>query len=108
MPTSAEFGAVGNYVIVGTWSASTGNAEGTDAINSGWRRTDLNTPYFPATGNRNFSTGALYYVGTVGFYWSSSPVSDVDGFGMYCSVNMVGSASSYSRMHGFAVRCVVQ
>ncbi|GHS94683.1 hypothetical protein FACS1894207_3320 [Bacteroidia bacterium] len=108
MPTSAEFDAVGDYVRVGPFNAITGNANGTAPIPSGWRRQNLNTPYFPANGTRNIATGILAGAGTGGWYWSSSTTA-ANGFYMYFSNTVVYPATaSGARDGGAAVRCVAE
>jgi uncharacterized protein (TIGR02145 family) len=64
-----------------------------------------NTLFLPAAGYRN-RNGTIYYVGTLGYYWSSS-VSGIGasflGFGSG-SFGMTG----YGRVLGFSVRCIAE
>jgi uncharacterized protein (TIGR02145 family) len=114
MPTSEEFKELADYdrvpvdPAVNFAAVSNQTADGNTKITNGWKRKDLNRPYFPASGYRDGSTGALANVGTSGYYWSSSPASDVNGFDLYFNGATVNPAGNGSRTRGFAVRCVVQ
>ncbi|MDE5623124.1 MAG: DUF4906 domain-containing protein [Alistipes sp.] len=110
-----------------TWTAFTANGQnsstnsGTTAwqvngsFNIGWTfyydstdKSTSKTSYYPATGYRNYSTGALESVGTYGFYWSSSSYSA----GSYYAGNLCFHSGNVSplynlvRAYGFPVRCV--
>ncbi|GHT71081.1 hypothetical protein AGMMS50239_40050 [Bacteroidia bacterium] len=111
MPTSAEFGDASYYGNVGaaTWPAiSSMNADGTTPITNGKRLLKLNTPYFPASGNRNTNTAILYATGTGGEYWSSSPSSAARGYILIFNSTMANPASSDDKPAGFPVRCVAE
>jgi len=60
---------------------------------------------YPASGNRNYTTGALGETGSVGRYLSS----DVSGIGA-CRFGFTASdvqpSNSLSRAYSFSVRCV--
>ncbi|GHT60141.1 hypothetical protein AGMMS50239_08450 [Bacteroidia bacterium] len=108
MPTNKEFEASGDYAKVGASGATTGNANGTAPIPSGWRRQNLNTPYFPASGLRENLTGVLTNVGIQLIYWSSSSFSATNGYSFSATstaVYPIYNSSNY-RPYGFPVRCV--
>ncbi|GHT68771.1 hypothetical protein AGMMS50239_34510 [Bacteroidia bacterium] len=109
MPTSAEFGDAGDYGNVGatTWPAvSAVNADGTTALANGKQLRKLNTPFFPTSGFRNYTGGAVGYTGSNGYYWSSSPYSSTNGFSLLFVVPAAYPAYSHDRADGFPVRCV--
>ena len=75
-----------------------------------WNTTYLGLTYtdgsfYPAAGSQNDSSGSLYYVGSVGHYWSGSP-SDRFGYSLKFYGSKLGPASNYHRANGFSVRCV--
>ncbi|GHV31290.1 hypothetical protein FACS1894177_05550 [Bacteroidia bacterium] len=111
MPTSKEFGEVGDYGNVGaaTWpGVFTVNAAGTTLFTNGKQLRKLNTPFFPAAGFRDFSTGALYFTGTYGYAWSSSPSSSSNGFYLFFNSAAANPADNLFRPYGFPVRCVAE
>jgi len=61
--------------------------------------------FWPAAGFRSNDSGALNYVGSIGYDWSASPSSS-DG----CSLNFgsggVYPTDYYHRVNGFTIRCV--
>jgi hypothetical protein len=61
--------------------------------------------YYPAAGYRYAGSGALYYVGSIGLYWSASSYSGC-GFSLYFNSSGVYPASYDYRADGFSVRCV--
>ncbi len=61
--------------------------------------------WYPASGNRNSSAGALLNVGAVGYYWSSA-VSGTSGIYLVFNNGNVDPGFSNYRANGFAVRCV--
>jgi hypothetical protein len=62
--------------------------------------------FYPAAGYRNRSNGALDYVGSNGFYWSSSPNGSSSGYFLSFSSTSVTPSNSYSRSYGFLARCI--
>ncbi|GHV06333.1 hypothetical protein FACS189416_6870 [Bacteroidia bacterium] len=110
MPTSKEFDATeefytksGDFAVI-----TTQNVYGTTPIPSGWRRNNLNTPYFPASSTR--TGGTVLPVGTLGVYWSSSASDANQGYDFYFNnlrvyTEWVGNGS---RANGFTVRCVAE
>jgi uncharacterized protein (TIGR02145 family) len=64
-----------------------------------------NTIFLPAPGNRGNNSGALYYSGTSGMYWSST--SDGGSNAYYFRFNDdFADTNSLSRANGYSVRCV--
>ncbi|GHT84679.1 hypothetical protein FACS18947_2470 [Bacteroidia bacterium] len=111
MPTSAEFGEASDYGNVGAtpWPAVTSvNADGTDLFANGKQLRKLNTPFFPASGYRYYSSGALNGVGQYGYAWSSSPSSATGGFGLAFDSSAAYPAFYNYRTYGFPVRCVAE
>ena len=65
------------------------------------------TDFYPASGYRNRSSGALTYVGSNGCSWSSSPSqSSTNAGGLNFGATIVYPQNSSSRAYGFPVRCV--
>ncbi|MDR1202701.1 MAG: fibrobacter succinogenes major paralogous domain-containing protein [Tannerellaceae bacterium] len=60
---------------------------------------------FPAAGYRNATNGALYNVGSNGYYWSYSP-NGVYGYYLGFLSGSVSPSNLYSRAIGFSVRCI--
>jgi hypothetical protein len=109
MPTSKEFGEAANYDKIGSFptvAIVSPNADGTNKITNGWQRTDLNHPYFPASGNRSNTVGSLYNVSITGNYWSSSPADVLNGFGFSTNNTAVNPANLSNKTAGLPIRCV--
>ena len=107
MPTSAEFDE-GSYtrepVAPGGFGGVTpASTAGKDSISSGYR---YKGAFFPASGCRNTSAGALNYVDTYGGYWTSSPNSAGNGYNLHFYGTGASPAYHLDRTFGFAVRCV--
>ena len=81
---------------VKTWVTSTysANTSGPDLV-------------FPAAGCRDVSNGSLYYVGSYGYCWSSTPRNANDGRFLYI-LSSVWRWDSIGRSTGFSVRPVVE
>ena len=62
------------------------------------------TIFFPASGYRHYSSGALGGVGSLGYYWSAVPSSTYDGRSLHFSSTGVSPLYSSRRSYGFAVR----
>jgi uncharacterized protein (TIGR02145 family) len=58
----------------------------------------------PAAGGRNNSAGVLDFVGSHGYYWSST-VSGTEAWYLYFTSNLAYMAIGY-RAYGFSVRCI--
>lgn len=91
LPTKAEYSNFSTTTF--TW----------DATNSG--RT-YNGNWFPAAGYRNSDDGSMSNVGSDGSYWSASPYSEYDGYGLFFRSGGVYPAGYDDRAYGFSVRCV--
>lgn len=59
----------------------------------------------PASGFRGSDSGALYYVGNYGYYWSCSPSSNTAWCLYFGNFGLVNPASGSNRSNGQAVRC---
>lgn len=64
-----------------------------------------NSIFFPAAGYRDNSSGALYVVGSYGFYWSSSPYNTYGGRSLDFDSGY-WNWYSYNRAVGFPIRPV--
>jgi uncharacterized protein (TIGR02145 family) len=62
--------------------------------------------FLPASGRRRNSYGAIRDVGSFGFYWSDTPSSATQGYGLYFFDGRVNPGPYYTRGFGYAVRCV--
>jgi len=98
MPTSDEFNTLANAGSEWTTTPAPGRIFGSGS----------NIVFFPATGYRSFSSGALSNVGSNGYYWSAAPPSAPYGYGLYFSNGPGDSSTNGSRAYGFTVRCVAQ
>ena len=74
-----------------------------------WTLADGTTAaWYPAVGYRSHDSGALYNVGSYGFYWSASPYPS-NGYNachLYFHSGSVYPAYYNNRSHGYSVRCV--
>ena len=92
-----------------TFNASNRNSLGTQRgyffYYTAWH--DGDTDFYPASGYRNRTSGALTYVGSGGYSWSSSPAQSSTSAG-YLSFLATGvyPQCNDSRAYGFPVRCV--
>jgi hypothetical protein len=62
--------------------------------------------WFPATGNRNNTSGALNNVGSNGNYWSDTPNSATNGYNLNFNAGWVNPSNNNNRANGFAARCI--
>lgn len=101
----------------GFWATALGTSSSTstgtkwDSTNIGrhWTLADGTTAaWYPAVGFRSYDSGALYSVGSSGYYWSASPYpsSSNDACNLFFSNGLVTPASSHNRSFGYSVRCV--
>ena len=66
------------------------------------------TAFYPASGYRNSSNGSLSYGGSGGYYWSSSPGSQTNGYSLNFNSGGVNPSSDCNRANGFPVRCIAE
>lgn len=103
LPTSAEQRQLYDVDIVNSkWTARNGvnGCEFTDN-DSG------NTVFFPAVGNRSYSTGELRDSGSEGRYWASNANGTDFAPNMGIRIDYAGWSTSV-RSFGFSVRCVLK
>jgi hypothetical protein len=62
--------------------------------------------FYPAAGYRDVTSGGLGYVGSNGYYWSSSPNGASGCFLYFSSTSVSPSASNGYRGYGFPARCI--
>lgn len=91
LPTKAEYSNFSTTTF--TW----------DATNSGCT---YNGNWFPAAGCRNCDDGSVSRVGSYGYYWSASPLSESNGYHLHFGSGFVYPANNSFRANGFSVRCV--
>ena len=95
----------------GFWATANVKYSG-DSSNRGmyWTLADgETTAWYPAVGCRNYDSGALYNVGSNGYYWSASPDPSNSSHAYDLDFNYYGNvdpANFNTRGLGFSVRCV--
>ena len=67
-------------------------------------RINGNSVFFPASGNYNGTS--LDHRGSLGYYWSSSFISETNAYSLYFNSGGVNPAGSYDRRYGFTARAV--
>ncbi|NDV47673.1 hypothetical protein D0T49_11505, partial [Paludibacter sp. 221] len=88
--------------VTNTWEwYSTGGTNGYEIKPDG----ETTTLFLPAAGYRAGSNDELYYVGSIGHYWSGS-LSSVYSLDLHFSGSNVYPAYLNYRSHGFSVRCI--
>ena len=92
-----------------TFNASNRNSLGTQHgyhfYYTAWQTGE--TDFYPASGDRTRTSGALANVGSYGFSWSSSPTQSSTFAGcLYFNATGVYPQNGSSRAYGFPVRCV--
>ena len=101
----------------GFWATALGTSNSTstgtkwDSTNSGrhWTLADGTTAaWYPAVGCRNLDSGALFNVGSDGYYWSASPSPSggISAYHLDLDSGYVYPVFSYYRSCGYSVRCV--
>ena len=71
-------------------------------------KTSGNSIFFPASGGRFNSSGALGDVGSFGYYWSATPSSATNGFYLNFYSSYVNPSFGSNRSYGLVARCVSQ
>jgi hypothetical protein len=64
--------------------------------------------FLPAAGLRASGNGSLGFPNSFGYYWSSTPNSDPNAWGLTFSTTPVNSNYSPIKANGFSVRCVAE
>ena len=62
--------------------------------------------FFPASGRRNDNTGNFRYIGSHGFFWTSTPFQATSGYQLYLDSDYIGPISNYPRSEGLPTRCI--
>ncbi|MDE6046746.1 MAG: fibrobacter succinogenes major paralogous domain-containing protein, partial [Alistipes sp.] len=77
-------------------------------IKRSFRHSSKRLLHAPASGYRNWTTGDLSVVGTIGYFWSSSPAAadNASGGGMCFSAVDIPVLFTCQRARAFPVRCV--
>ncbi|MBR3180837.1 hypothetical protein IKF63_02035, partial [Candidatus Saccharibacteria bacterium] len=60
------------------------------------------------SGRLNWYSGTLYYTGTTGYFWASTPNSYINSRYLAFSSANVNPKNSYNKPYGFTLRCVAQ
>jgi len=105
VPNSAELNTLTETALVSRLWVTNYLSSGVN----GYILTDINTGstlFLPAAGQRYYFNGSLFYVGELGYYWSSTPNS-TNAYRLYFDNGNFG-ASNYDRAYGLSVRCVKQ
>ena len=97
LPTSEEFEEL---IQCCTWTWTTENGQKGYKVTS---RRNGNSIFFPAAGSRYDSS--LYYAGSYGYYWSSSPYDSNNAYGLGFN-SSVYEVDWLDRYYGFSVRAV--
>lgn len=65
--------------------------------------------FLPFAGNRVYTTATVGSVGSLGYYWSSTPYSSTsNSHHVYLNSAVVGAMHSSPRSYGYSVRCVAE
>jgi hypothetical protein len=94
---STAFSAVTSDKVDGTYDFASSASSAKNTVMGG--------VIFPASGNRNYNSGALENVGSYGFYWNGTADDEPNGHRFSFSSNGMTSWGS-ARGYGFSVRCV--
>jgi len=106
VPTQAERNSLTNTTYVNqTWTTNYlgSTINGCVLTNN---PNDGNTLFLPVAGYRDPLDGSIIYVGTDGYYWSSTPILVWVNL-LRISISGISNISYY-RAHGCSVRCVVE
>jgi len=108
MPTSKEFESGDSYNHISYGVDGDVNASGTSFIGEGYRKDDIGQPFFTRSGFRNSGDGTIVNVGTLGYYWSSTP-SGTSAYNLYLSSDYFNTTENWNgRSSSFSVRCVAE
>jgi hypothetical protein len=107
-----KFESPGNYTAFGTFSAKTSDSDddvaGTFRIDNGYHlkyASGSKTTFFPASGYRNYLTGALSSVGQYGSTWSSTPLGETSRV-LFFNATTIYPTNPNDRAYSHPVRCV--
>lgn len=91
----------------GIWSKAGFSGTTFDRTNKGisFSINSPSTTWYPASGFRSYSSGALSDVGQYGHYWSATPINNA-AYYLYFYNGSVYPSNSSQRADGFAVRCL--
>jgi hypothetical protein len=64
------------------------------------------TVFYPASGYRLITTGAMRYERGSGYFWSSTPYSSTSGRFLYFNATDMSPQNTANRSHGFPARCI--
>ena len=116
VPSATELRSIanGNTSMFNAGSTTSGNYwEWNSGGTPGWliypntSGTGAPTLFLPAAGFRNFSSGLLVNVGTLGYYYSSS-VNGTPAYNLNFDSSTVSQGGSANRGCGMSVRCVAE
>ena len=65
----------------------------------------MNTPYYLLRGGYLYRS-SLYFAGSDGYYWSSTPTGSSDAYILYFDSGDIYASNHSSRYYGFSARCV--
>jgi uncharacterized protein (TIGR02145 family) len=102
VPTQAQWGGLFRD---GTTSSAPGTATRNTWTWTGNGFTVGSSLYLPAAGIRHVSAAALNFVGTYGYYWSST-VPGTTAYTLFFNSVNVNPGGKYTRGGGFSVRCI--
>jgi len=111
LPTMLEYVALNNTGTTWANANTRGNAVagrfyGPNNASCSLPNNMYNCVFFPASGYRNYTDGALNNRGTNGLVWSSTQASSANGYNLYFNSSASYSANGDSKALGFPVRCV--
>lgn len=117
MPTSMELESASSYSNTGpTYDIVSDKEDGSYIITQGWNKSDIGSPFFPASANRNYNYGESNEPGEVvnngsqmmgGAYWVSS-ANGTGAYGLWFTKTTVYmDALMNSRGNAFTIRCVI-
>ena len=102
VPSREDFSALcDDTKVVSTWTKQ-GGVDGRLFVDA----TTEKSIFLPAAGGRDYSSGSVYYQGTLGGYWSSSTSGSNGGYNLSFSSALVNPSNPPHRVYGFGVRCV--
>lgn len=96
------------FTSTGTNSSTSSEFKVIPPFSNGWKfkknASDTEGTFYPASGYRNRTSGALDSVGSYGYFWSFAHYSQANARNLGFSSGSVYPLNIYYRAHGFAVR----